>query len=83
MNNKSFNYKNEFLYILAFFKNNFFNHKFLFNLNLKKSSSFNFSTFFKSLFNIFSEQKFEFYILLIIEFILRIINELPLIIFDL
>ena len=53
MNNKSFNYKNEFLYILAFFKNNFFNHKFLFNLNLKKSSSFNFSTFFKSLFNIF------------------------------
>lgn len=53
MNNRSFNYKNEFLYILTFFKNNFINHKFLFNLNLKKSSSFDFSTFLKSLFNIF------------------------------
>ena len=53
MNNKSFNYKNEFMYILTFFKNNFLNHKFLFNLNLKKSSSFDFSTVLKSLFNIF------------------------------
>ena len=53
MNNKSFNYKNEFLHILLFFKNNFLNHKFLFNLNLKNSSSFDFSTFLKSLFNIF------------------------------
>jgi len=53
MHNKSFNYKNEFLYLLMFFKNNFFNHKFLFNLNTKKSSSFDFSTFLKSLFNIF------------------------------
>ncbi len=53
MNNKSFNYKNEFFYLLTFFKNNFFNHKFLFNLNLKKSSSFDFSTVLKSLFNIF------------------------------
>ena len=53
MHNKSFNYKNEFLYLLMFFKNNFFNHKFLFNLNTKKSSSFDFSTFLKSLFTIF------------------------------
>ena len=53
MNNKSFNYKNEFMYILTFFKNNFLNHKFLFNLNLKKSSPFDFSKVLKSLFNIF------------------------------
>ena len=53
MNNKSFNYKTEIMYILTFVKNNFISHKFLFKLKSKKSRVFNFSTFLKSLFNIF------------------------------
>lgn len=53
MNKKSYNYKNEFVHLLMFFKNNFLTHKFLFNLNIKKSSSFDFSTFLRSLVNIF------------------------------
>ncbi len=53
MNNKSFNYKTEILYMFTFVKNNFISHKFLFNLKSKKSRAFDFSTFLKSLFNIF------------------------------
>lgn len=54
MHNKSFNFKTEFLYILTFVKNNFFNQKFLFNnKNNNSFIFFNFTDFYKSFLNIF------------------------------
>jgi len=53
MRNKPFNYKNEFLYILMFVKNNFFHQNFLFINKTSNSPFFNFVDFYKSFFNIF------------------------------
>jgi len=52
MQNKSFNSRNELMYVLIFIKNNFFNQFFLFT-SKKKSLLSDFNNFYKTMFDIF------------------------------